>query len=88
MFTRRSRMDKPLEKLEAWIDSIWWPSTIGRLPDNVRVNSRCDILLTSTSSMQFVSGGGGKADQWRNLGSVLVPALYVAWQINGEIPES
>lgn len=31
--------------------------------------------------------GSPKADQWRNLSSVLVVALYHAWQVNGAIPD-
>ena len=37
MFTPRSRLDKPQEKLEGWMKGILWPSTIGRVPENVRI---------------------------------------------------
>ncbi|KAI0740484.1 hypothetical protein C8Q76DRAFT_607829, partial [Earliella scabrosa] len=69
MFVRRSRMDNPLQKLETWMETIWWPSTAGRVPKN---------LITT---------GAGKADQWRNMTAVLIPALYESWQINGKIPD-
>ncbi|KAH9854262.1 hypothetical protein C2E23DRAFT_726504, partial [Lenzites betulinus] len=35
----------------------------------------------------LIATGAGKADQWRNFVSVLVVGLYVAWQINGCIPD-
>ncbi|KAI0686772.1 hypothetical protein C8T65DRAFT_747250 [Cerioporus squamosus] len=66
----RSRKDKPLQKLEQWLEGVWWPSTAGRVPKNILVS------------------GAGKADQWRNLGAVLIPGLYECWQIDGEIPDA
>lgn len=44
-------------------------------------------LIDTLSVVTQVDEGGLKADQWRNLVSVLVVALYVAWQIHGEIPD-
>lgn len=35
MFTQRSRRDKPLEKIEAFLQSIWWPASVSRPPDGV-----------------------------------------------------
>lgn len=35
-----------------------------------------------------MSEGSPKADQWRNLGTVLVVALYHAWQVDGTIPDT
>ncbi|KAH9834853.1 uncharacterized protein C8Q71DRAFT_710648 [Rhodofomes roseus] len=32
MFTARSRNDKPLTKFEDFLNSIWWPSSSGRVP--------------------------------------------------------
>ncbi|CDO73032.1 hypothetical protein BN946_scf185007.g86 [Trametes cinnabarina] len=69
MFTQRRRSDKPLEKINSFLASIWWPAWVSRPPTGL------------------ISGGSGKADQWRNLISVLPVALYVAWQIDGEIPD-
>ena len=34
-----------------------------------------------------IADGGLKADQWRNLVNILPVALYVAWQVDGEIPD-
>ena len=36
---------------------------------------------------QLLVSGAGKADQWRNLGAVLIPGLYECWQVGGEIPD-
>ncbi|OBZ73172.1 hypothetical protein A0H81_06975 [Grifola frondosa] len=35
MFIKRRRGNKPLDKLECFLADIWWPSTIGRLPNNL-----------------------------------------------------
>ncbi|OSD03378.1 hypothetical protein PYCCODRAFT_1365629 [Trametes coccinea BRFM310] len=32
--------------------------------------------------------GTGKADQWRNLVTVLPPGLYESWQVDGDIPDA
>ncbi|KAJ3016517.1 hypothetical protein NUW54_g789 [Trametes sanguinea] len=37
--------------------------------------------------LQAVTSGGGKADMWRNFATVLVPGLYAAWQVGGNIPD-
>lgn len=37
--------------------------------------------------LQLLTAGTGKADQWRNLVSVLPVGLYAAWQIAGAIPD-
>ncbi|KAI0733353.1 hypothetical protein C8Q72DRAFT_636139 [Fomitopsis betulina] len=34
----------------------------------------------------LIVSGAGKADQWRVFTHVLIPGLYAAWQINGQIP--
>ncbi|KAI0351281.1 hypothetical protein OH77DRAFT_1567406 [Trametes cingulata] len=38
-------------------------------------------------SSVLITGGGGKADEWRNTCSVLAVALYEAWQVDGEVPD-
>lgn len=46
------------------------------------------IHAARSDYFQIISGGTGKADQWRNFVSVLVVALYVAWQVDGKIPNT
>ncbi|OJT11593.1 hypothetical protein TRAPUB_11902 [Trametes pubescens] len=36
----------------------------------------------------LITGGAGKADEWRNTCAVLPVALYAAWQVDGEIPDA
>ncbi|KAI1792694.1 hypothetical protein LXA43DRAFT_1130213 [Ganoderma leucocontextum] len=35
MFTKRSSKDKPLEKLEEFFDTVWWPGSAGRVPRGI-----------------------------------------------------
>ncbi|EIW56103.1 uncharacterized protein TRAVEDRAFT_39125 [Trametes versicolor FP-101664 SS1] len=35
----------------------------------------------------LISGGAGKADQWRAFVHVLIPGLYAAWNVDGDIPD-
>ncbi|PCH41933.1 hypothetical protein WOLCODRAFT_17394 [Wolfiporia cocos MD-104 SS10] len=71
MFHKRSRIDKPAAKLEAFLASVWWPSTSGRIPEK---------LVEGSSQV--------KADQWRNLVTILPVALYCAWEVDRMIPNS
>lgn len=84
MLTRRSRTNDPYKKLENFLGGIWWPSTIGRVPAKVSV--LCE-RQTHSLTESFQISGSLKADQWRNLATVLPVALYCAWQQNGEIPD-
>ncbi len=43
--------------------------------------------MTAADSIQLISGGAGKADQWRAFVHVLIPGLYAAWNIDGDIPD-
>lgn len=67
MLTSRGRHDKPKDKFNAFMRSVEWPGSMGRVPGEI-------------------GEGTLKADQWRNLASVLVVALFCAWHINGQIP--
>ncbi|ETW82454.1 hypothetical protein HETIRDRAFT_426132 [Heterobasidion irregulare TC 32-1] len=42
MLTRWSRMNNPYEKLETFLGSIWWPSTIGRVPAKISGTLKAD----------------------------------------------
>lgn len=45
------------------------------------------IEAPRTDILQLLTAGTGKADQWRNMVSVLPVGLYTAWQIAGDIPD-
>ena len=50
LLTKRARKDKPEDKFEEFIDGIWWPSGIGRVPSKVlssRVVTCCHICTDS-----------------------------------------
>ncbi|KAJ2970782.1 hypothetical protein NUW54_g12655 [Trametes sanguinea] len=36
----------------------------------------------------LITAGAGKADQWRNMVTVLLPGLFESWQVDGEIPDA
>ncbi|KAI0691885.1 hypothetical protein C8T65DRAFT_538235, partial [Cerioporus squamosus] len=73
MFTKRNSKDKPEEKFNEFLESVWWPGDAGRVPSGVHA-----LQITS---------GAAKADEFRNLCTVLAVALYVSWQKDGEIPD-
>ncbi|CDO77902.1 hypothetical protein BN946_scf184624.g1 [Trametes cinnabarina] len=70
MFQARNSSDKPSERFQEFFDSIWYPSSVGRLPKK----------LLSTAKL--------KADQLRYMTALLPVALYLAWGIDGEIPDT
>lgn len=43
--------------------------------------------MAAADSIQLILGGAGKADQWRAFVHVLIPGLYAAWNIDGDIPD-
>lgn len=45
-------------------------------------------LIADLFPLQLITGGTGKADEWRNACAVLPVALYDAWQVEGEIPDA
>lgn len=88
MFAQHRRNDNLLKKFEAWLDAVWWPGDAGHVPKGVCLHvslmCSCDVL---TFVLQLLTAGMGKADQWRNMVSVLPVGLYEAWQVNGDIPD-
>ena len=36
MFTKRSNKDKPQERFDVFLATIWWPGDAGRVPSGVR----------------------------------------------------
>ncbi|KAJ7654607.1 hypothetical protein DFH06DRAFT_1092852 [Mycena polygramma] len=59
-------------KLEEFFSNLVWPSYISRLPPSVRVAR---------------GAGSIKADQWRSMITVLFLGLFMAWEVDGEIPD-
>lgn len=37
MFAKRSKDDKPADKLQTFMSNIWWPGSAGRVPTSVRL---------------------------------------------------
>ncbi|KAI0039529.1 hypothetical protein FA95DRAFT_1460227, partial [Auriscalpium vulgare] len=67
---RSTSTRQPLKVVNDTFDKIWWPPSVGRVPNNL------------------VSAGSGKADEWRSLISILFIAVFAAWNVDGEIPDT
>lgn len=65
-------------------------STLIRVYPQSRVTGSPGISLTRVWGLGLdkMSESSPKADQWRNLGTVLVVALYHAWQVDSTIPDT
>lgn len=48
LLTARSQTDKPMEKFTAFLESVEWPGSIGRVPS--KVSARFDIALHRSTS--------------------------------------
>ncbi|RDX44360.1 hypothetical protein OH76DRAFT_1458045 [Lentinus brumalis] len=63
----------------------WLP--MKKSPSDMMHGAYLAQFVFSTDLPKLVTGGSGKADQWRNLATVLVVGLYVAWQEGGQVPD-
>ncbi|KAJ6582600.1 hypothetical protein DFH09DRAFT_1245975 [Mycena vulgaris] len=61
------------QKIEDFFKNLIWPPSISRLPPSVRLVAR--------------GAGSIKADQWRSQITVFFVGLFLAWQVDGEIPD-
>ncbi|KAJ6527760.1 hypothetical protein B0H19DRAFT_969574 [Mycena capillaripes] len=62
-----------MDKLELFFESLIWPPSISRHPSSLQPQ-----VARGTGSVE--------ADQWRSMITVFFFGLFMAWQIDGEIP--
>ncbi|KAI0040649.1 hypothetical protein FA95DRAFT_1647854, partial [Auriscalpium vulgare] len=73
---RSTSTRQPLKVVNDTFDKIWWPPSVGRVPNNVSALQNSSVA------------GSGKADEWRSLISILFIAVFAAWNVDGEIPDT
>ena len=77
-------LDKKMwETLEATVNSIKWPSGIGRLPTNVRnpyLTGMTSLIACYTSTQLAENHSLAKADQWRRWANIQCTVLWICWR--------
>jgi hypothetical protein len=76
----------PLDRLEEFFSRIIWPVSVARLPPSVSSHSHVQLRVYYNSSLK-VTSSSSKADQWHLHISVLFVGLFVAWQVDGILPD-
>ncbi|EIW79122.1 hypothetical protein CONPUDRAFT_74634 [Coniophora puteana RWD-64-598 SS2] len=75
-----TRHTEPVEWLEEFFDNLTWPHEY--------VSHDVHLTVDLTTGKKLHSKGSIKADQWKNLISVLFVGLFAAWEHNGIISDT